>query len=148
MTANVSPTLIAEGAIRYWHLMFLWREIEHWWDIFNPPSMRHVLAYGYNTDCECWVIVNPAQSMTVVQVMNEKAFDLWLSEQLTTKPQVFRAPAKEGSDYSNRIIQTCTTVVARLIGYPSALRPITLMRMLAAQKAERVFVDEHQNESP
>ena len=136
-----------EATPRTWHIGFLSRPFSNWWDIFSPSWCRHVLAYGYVLQSDRWIVVDPAQDRTLVAVMTTHEFDDWLATVLIQDPIILRIPAGPGDSFTNRIFQTCSSIVARIAGLKgSAWRPMALIRMLKAQKAEIIYGPQHERE--
>lgn len=142
----MSPETIAPGETpRTWRVVFLKRSIQHWWDFFSPPWCRHVLAYGYVLPADRWIVVNPLQDRTMVSLMTSEQIDEWLDALVDEEPVIYRVEAGPGDTYANRIFQTCSSVISRVIGLPgSAWRPMALVRML--ERTNATIIHEPGNE--
>lgn len=132
-----------------WWVAFIERDIEHWWDLLSPRWCRHVMCYGYSVHLNCWIVVNPAEPKTVVSAVPDIAFNATLDLLTSGDATIFLVRAQPGEASTNRIFQTCSSIVARVIGLGSAWRPMALVRTLRRIKAEvRHDPNEHQGKRP
>jgi len=138
-TATPQGHFGAGDYIHYWNVVFISKPLENWWDIFNPEKYRHVMAYGYAASLNCWVIVDPLESVTSISVLSNADFDYWLGNLVIQDVEIYqikrRIPIKM---HKNRIFQSCSTIIARMIGLNrSAWRPCDLVKILAEENAIR-----------
>jgi hypothetical protein len=135
------------GTPRRWQVAFLPRGVQHWWDLFSPPWCRHVLCYGYVLQSQRWIVVNPAQDRTLVAVMTDDELESFLAQLLLEEPVIYKVMAGPGDSYANRIFQTCSSTVSRIIGLRgSAWRPMALIRMLKRENAEIIHGPKNERE--
>ena len=131
----------------YWNVAFIGRPVEHWWDVLSPWWARHVVAFGYVPAVDAWVIVNPGVERTAVAAVPDRAFrggvEAAALADMTTMVRI-EAGACRASE--GRVLQTCATIVARVIGRKSAWRPVGLLKHLKAEGAE--VIHEHQGQGP
>lgn len=121
----------------WWNVVFLPRDFRTWWDVFSPRWCRHVLAFGYVPHSDRWLVVDPQEDRTIVAAMTDKQFDAHLELWLAQDPYILRVKSGGGSLYANRTLQTCSSIVARVIGLSrGAWRPSLLMRRLRELNAE------------
>lgn len=129
----------------YWNVVFLARPIESWWDVLSPRWARHVLCYGFSVHLQAWVVVNPMATRTMIEVVPDSLFDDVLRSWIDNGAVILRIEAGPVKPSSGRIVQSCSSIVGRIVGVDSAWRPMALFRNLIAQGAE-VRHNEHQGE--
>jgi len=138
-------------AIRSWHIVFVARERESWWDLLTSPDWRHVCAYGYHVSEACWVIYDPTETYTRVVLADDDGLDEWLMGIGPRMTAVLRTTVKAQPRPLSRLGFFCTSAIKHLLGFPSgAFRPEALYRDLKADGAEEVFRLEYgrQSETP
>lgn len=121
----------------WWHVVFLGRDAERWWDRLSPRWCRHVLCYGWSEAGDRWLVVDPMVCRTSVEVLDDEGFD---QRALDWRDAVIvRVKRRDGVDARAALAQTCSSIVARVIGLSgSAWRPMALVRRLRAEAAEIV----------
>ncbi len=136
--------------VAVWDIVFVPGPRSSWYDWLSPSWCRHVMAYGYAYKVGAWVIVNPTEKFTMVDVLPEKQFERWRDRLLEQDPTVVRAPVVNETTISGRFGLFCTAAVKHLIGLRSrALRPVALYRDLIASGATKVIErDGYQSERP
>lgn len=118
----------------FWNIAFMPRDREHWWDWLSPRWCRHVLAYGYAIDSDCWIIVDPWQSRTILRAVPNDQMDDFLRLWMAEGAAILRVRAKDEAPTMTRGAQVCTTIVGRVTGCGhGAWRPLTLARNLVAE---------------
>jgi hypothetical protein len=138
---------------RLWRVAFVGRRAETWFDIFSPEWARHVLAFGYVPECNCWVICNPALRRTEVSVVPDEAIVEWLTDLFMMPVEILEYRPEPGSPYSARLGNWCTTTIIRVLGIRSrALRPVALYRDLvrngATPESEDPDVNQDESQNP
>lgn len=129
----------------WWNVVFLERDAESWWDVFSPRWARHVLAYGFSEPLQAWVIVNPMADQTLIEVVPDASFDDHLAAWVETGAVILRVKASSSRPEAGRLLQTCSSIIGRIVGAQSAWRPTALFRTLLAQGAE-VRHDPHEHQ--
>jgi len=121
----------------YWHVVFVGRPFRHWFDIFSPSWARHVFAYAYLLKYDKWVIVDPLHNKTAIMMLDNPDMDAYLDTIEAVGTKIYTVAAEEGSVYSGRLLQTCSSVVLRIIGLKgSACTPRGLIKILERNNAK------------
>lgn len=124
-----------------WDVVFVPRGADRWFDRLSPWWCRHVLAYGYASKVGGWVVFNPTEGFTAIDVMTEERFAVWRREMLGRASAILRCRVRSDGGGAGRVGIFCTAAVKHLLGLRSrALRPIGLYRDLLRTDAE-VIVD-------
>jgi len=120
----------------WWNVMFLPQPQSNWWDFFMPHWARHVLCYGWCVHAKAWVVVNPTLEKTFVMVLSDMAFDEYFNGLDVDNATILQVKGGKSGFFDQRILQTCSTVVARVIGIKGpALTPFMLYKRLRAVNA-------------
>lgn len=120
----------------WWNVAFMPRDTVHWWDVITVKWARHVLCWGYVVQTRSWLVVNPAIDKTIVCSIPDDEFDEYLSVILEADATILQIKAGHTKVLSQRILQNCSTVVARVIGINGpALTPKMLYKRLRANNA-------------
>jgi len=137
MADSVGPNHKSSHYVHWWYVAFLHKQRESWWDYLSPEHLRHVICFGYSAKNRSWVIVDPTEKATFIRILRDD-FEIWYANLIATDPIVYHIEAQEGSAFSNRIFQTCSSIVGRIIGLRgSAWRPSSLLKILQDEKAVR-----------
>lgn len=127
------------GAIAAWNVVFMENPERHWWDIFTTTGFRHVCAFGYATDHDLWVIVNPTHGLMSISVLNDQGFDAWRLAAHPYVTTILNIPVGLATTHRNRIGHTCVAAIKQLLGLPSgAFTPFGLYRHMLASNATTV----------
>lgn len=123
-----------------WFVAFFGIERMGWWDLLTRPGFRHVMAFGYSSHAERWLVYDVTRDRTFVRAYRPETFDLWLGA-LPDEATVLRVPAARAAPMRvQRALFICTTSIKHLLGLPSrALRPQALYRDLVASGAQHAF---------
>ena len=120
----------------WWNVAFMPSNEKSWWDFLTKTWCRHVLAYGYVQRINSWVVVNPARYKTVVSIIPDDEFTDYLTYIVSEKSTILQIKGGVSKLHHQRILQNCSTVVARVIGIEGkALTPLMLFRTLKANNA-------------
>lgn len=126
-----------------WYACFYGSERRWWWDYLSPPGFRHVLAFAYCVQAECWLIYDVRHGRTFVRALKPEAFYEFLDTLpndcsiLNFEPEHAEAPPRWRFGF------WCTIAIAHLMGVRSrALRPVALYRDLVAHGARPAFEPE------
>ena len=59
-----------------WHIAFIAREKIYWWDwVFSWGRFKHIVAFGYNPECDQWVYYDWSLLGTVVLPLDRGVLD-------------------------------------------------------------------------
>lgn len=132
----------------WWNVVFLERAATSWWDLLSPRWARHVLAYAWCTSSEAWIVVDPQDSGTAVYAVPDYEFDDLLGGWINVGATILRIRRQALPATHGRALQTCSSIIGRIVGAKSAWRPMALFRSLMALEAEiRHPLNEHQGKS-
>lgn len=144
MGQTITP---AASAPIWWNVVFLPRKAYHWWDAFSPRWARHVLAYAWSVPTQSWLIVDPQDAGTAISALPDEAFDDLLDAWIREGATILRVKRGPIAPSQTRLLQTCSSIVGRVVGAKSAWRPTALFKSLLALEAEiRHVPNEHQGE--
>ena len=117
----------------YWNVVFASKKRENWWDFFIPHWCRHVLCYAYSMENDYWIVINPGLKSTLVSVVPVNDIDEYIYDVVGIDPTIIQVMGHEAGAYSNRYIQSCATIVARIVGIKRlVLTPKGLFNSLCA----------------
>jgi len=120
----------------YWNVAFIPADENRWWHFFTKHWCRHVLAWGFVQRTQSWIVINPQENRTILTAIPDSQFDEYLEVILSNKATVLQIRSGSIPYYKQRILQTCSTVVARVIGINGpALTPSMLYGQLIAKNA-------------
>lgn len=121
----------------WWNVGFVSRKNKYWWDFLLKDHFKHCFAYGYLAHIGHWIVINPAHEKTQIAVVRddllEEYIDLIAGQGLT----LVQIKGAASPIYAQRILQNCSTVIARVIGVKgNALTPAMLFKTLMSQNAK------------
>ena len=120
----------------WWWVAFMPSQDKALWDFITKPWCRHVLAYGFSKKLNCWVVVNPARLKTIVSIIPDDDFDDYLAHIIDGNASILQIKSGVSKLHHQRILQNCSTVVARVIGIEGkALTPPMLYKTLLKNNA-------------
>lgn len=121
----------------FWNIGFVSRPKETFWDRFCPDWGRHVLAWAYSADLNCWVVINPKSYTTLVSIVPFEEIDDYLTRSSGGVLTIVQIRGNGTTFYSNRLVQTCSSVLARIVGVKGrSLTPGQFFRTLMAEGGE------------
>ena len=125
--------------IPQWHVAFSDAPGAPWWvKATCPRAFRHVWAFGYDTQADVWLLVEPTWTHQLVRTVPAEWVNDWLSQggrNLT----ILRVGAAAEGLRRPRLVVTCAGSIAILLGLPACpARPASLYRILAARGAVEV----------
>lgn len=122
------------GVPHRWMLIFRPRAKHAWINWLVPGRFKHVCAFGYVHETDCFVFFDAWLGGTSIQLARGASARALIA-QWTRDATVLRMdalPTAKGA-WSPRML--CTTAVAHLVGVPGALLPSMLYRQCLAQGA-------------
>lgn len=142
---SMAPKVPLAGE-RYWNVVFLRRSrSERWWDRLSPAWCRHVLCFSYEPSVDAWLMVDPIEPRTVVSLQGNEQLQACIAAWKADGAVWCRVCAEGVGGYDHRWLQTCSSIVARVVGVRGgAWRPIALARSLASHSTYEVMHDPHQ----
>ncbi len=115
----------------WWWVVFVPKPFEHWFDIFSPRWCRHVFVFGYTMESHSWVVIDPAQEKTHLLIYRDEDFTGILANYCDADCVIVQIKAQKTHVLRHRLFQTCSTVVARVIGISgNSLTPHELAKTL------------------
>lgn len=125
--------------IPQWHVAFRDAPEAPWWvRLTCARGFRHVWAFGYDTQADVWLLVEPTWTHTLVRAVPAAWVNSWLSKAGRELTVLRLAPAGEGQKRP-RLVVTCAGSIAILLGLPVCnWRPASLYRTLLARGAKEV----------
>ena len=115
----------------YWHVVFMPRKRQKWHHWLSPHWCRHVLCYAYSAEAKSYVIINPTDKLHCVHVVSEAYFPETINHLIGEEYTRLLVKAQEGTYLANRFLQTCSSVVSRIVGInKSGLTPYRLFLSL------------------
>ncbi len=135
----------------WWHVVFVPRPLKHWFDIFTPRWCRHVFAFGYSQASNSWIVIDPAHGKTHLMIYKDDDFTEVLAKYCDDDCVILQIKGQKTHVLRHRLFQTCSTVVARVIGIGgNSLTPHVLAKTLRLHnaKVKRDPNNVYQNKSP
>jgi hypothetical protein len=125
--------------IPQWHVAFSDAPGAPWWvKLTTPRGFRHVWAFGYDTEADVWLLVEPTWTHTLVRPVPAAWVNAWLAKagrELT----VLRVAASAEGRRRPAFMVTCAGTVAQLLGLRAChWRPSSLYVTLRARGAVEV----------
>jgi hypothetical protein len=121
------------GAPARWLVVFTTKS-DRWWIRLIPGRFKHVRAFAYCHDTDCWIFYDPCLRTGILTARGAGARQLML--QWTRDAKVLSM--EPGPHERIRPLPfACTTAIASLLGLPGgALRPDALYRQCLANGAK------------
>jgi len=120
------------------------RRSKSWWvNWLVPGRYKHVAAFGYVHETDCWIFFDAWLGGTTIQVARGDAARAMMVA-WTRDADVLRMdalPPRTSGFLDLRML--CTTAIAHMLGVPGALLPVTLHRQCLDHGAMIVVADGH-----
>lgn len=115
-------------------------EMHRWWDLFTTKGYRHVAAYGYSTDHDVWVVVDPQHKITLVQVLDHDGIGVWFNQRSDLVSSVLQMHVGLNHLVRSRFGFWCTIAIKQVLGLEcGALTPRGLYRHMKQHGCKTVI---------
>jgi hypothetical protein len=125
----------AIGAPARWLICFQ-RGATLWWVNLIPGRYKHVRAFSFAPECDCWVFYDPCLRTAVTLARGSMARQMMVEWARDSSVLALTAGARQRVRF---LPFCCTTAIASLLGLPGgALRPSALYRQCLRHGAQIV----------
>jgi hypothetical protein len=132
-------------ALSVWYVAFVDYGRNLWWHRFCKKGFRHCFAFAFDTRMGVWILFDPTVEGFVVRPLPRAAVDRLIAEIWRVDGRVLKCKAEGLGARRPRVLATCVTVLAHLLGLPGVapLFPSGLYARLRARGAETVLENDH-----
>jgi len=133
--------LLPENVLPAWYVAFHGSVQPRWWARLLRPGFQHCFAFAWDEAAGRWLVVNHALEASFVRALTVAESGVLWANLHAMGATVLLARVEASPRQFPRLIASCVTTTAALLGLPGAcaLSPFGLYRTLLRRGAVRVL---------